>query len=317
MVNKVSVIVPVYNVEKYLRQCLDSLTQQTYRNLEIIIVNDGSTDKSGAICEEYALKDSRIHLISQANAGQSAARNAGLSMASGDYITFVDSDDWVEPDFIQSLYAMMIDNKADIVCCDYLLEYENKSVCAKIGNKGDKEEYSNSFLLASKLPVTVWYKLYKKKLLINQKFVEGIKCEDVPFTMQVFSRMPKTRILSEPKYHYRQRSSSTVNSLKGIKKDAEKYVWELHDELLEYNSQIIFSIWYIKLYCADKDKEIRNNCKTVRKDLLRCLFRLRFKGLKMKDLILSLILVICPGLYSQAFTWKHHNTKGESLKLFA
>ena len=117
---KISVIVPVYKVEPYLRKCLDSIINQTYRNLQIILVDDGSPDNCGAICDEYASKDSRIEVIHQENGGVSAARNAGLKLAAGDYIGWVDSDDWIEPD----MYAYMLENmqkyEADIAVCSQI-----------------------------------------------------------------------------------------------------------------------------------------------------------------------------------------------------
>ena len=112
----ISVIVPVYNVEPYLRKCLDSIVNQTYKNLDIILVDDGSTDNSGAICDEYTQKDDRIIVIHQANAGQSAARNAALDTMRGEYVMFVDSDDWLEIEACETSLASIIDHHADIVC---------------------------------------------------------------------------------------------------------------------------------------------------------------------------------------------------------
>ena len=112
----ISIIIPVYKVEPYLRKCLDSVVQQTYRNLEIILVDDGSPDSCGAICDEYATKDERITVIHQENKGLSAARNAGLDIATGDYIQFVDSDDWIEPDALATVLSIAEDHHVDIVC---------------------------------------------------------------------------------------------------------------------------------------------------------------------------------------------------------
>ena len=108
MTEKITVIVPVYNVENYLNKCLDSLINQTYKNLEIIVINDGSTDNSGEICQEYAQKDNRIIYIEQENGGLSDARNTGLERMTGSYVTFVDSDDWVEPDYVEVLYNKLL-----------------------------------------------------------------------------------------------------------------------------------------------------------------------------------------------------------------
>ena len=115
----ISVVVPVYNVEQYLKKCLDSIIKQKYNNLEIIIVNDGSTDNSQKICQEYVKKDKRIKLITQKNQGLSAARNTGIDNAHGKYISFVDSDDYLDLEFINELYNTIIENKSDISACDF------------------------------------------------------------------------------------------------------------------------------------------------------------------------------------------------------
>ena len=115
----ISVIVPVYNVEKYLRQCLDSVLAQTYRELEIILVDDGSTDGSGAICDEYATRDSRIKVVHQQNGGLSSARNAGLDLATGEYVAFVDSDDYIHETMLELLYQALVENNADTVICNF------------------------------------------------------------------------------------------------------------------------------------------------------------------------------------------------------
>ena len=114
---KISVIVPVYNVEKYLRKCIESILNQTFREFELILVDDGSTDSSGKICDEYALKDSRIKVIHKENGGASSARNAGLDVAKGEYIGFVDSDDWIEMDMYGELYRLIKENNTDISVC--------------------------------------------------------------------------------------------------------------------------------------------------------------------------------------------------------
>ena len=114
MTEKITVIVPVYNVEHYLEKCLDSLINQTYKNLEIIVINDGSTDNSGEICQEYAQKDNRIVYIEKENGGLSDARNVGLDKMTGSYVTFIDSDDWVELDYVEILYKKIIEYQADI-----------------------------------------------------------------------------------------------------------------------------------------------------------------------------------------------------------
>ena len=121
MTEKITVIVPVYNVENYLEKCLDSLINQTYKNIEIIVINDGSTDNQGEICQEYAQKDNRIVYIEKENGGLSDARNVGLDKMTGSYVTFIDSDDWIEQDYIETLYKKIVEYQADIAVGNYIL----------------------------------------------------------------------------------------------------------------------------------------------------------------------------------------------------
>lgn len=121
----ISVIIPVYNAEKYLRRCIDSVLSQTFTDFELLLIDDGSKDKSGAICDEYAAKDSRVRVFHKENGGVSSARNMGLDNACGNYIAFVDADDWIDGNMYYEMFAAINESKSDIVCCDYLYEYEN------------------------------------------------------------------------------------------------------------------------------------------------------------------------------------------------
>ena len=130
----VSVIIPVYNVSRYLPQCFDSVISQTYRNLEIIVIDDGSTDDSGSICDQYAEKDDRIHVIHTDNRGLASARNLGLENVSGEYISFIDSDDWIEPQTIEMRIGAALETEADIVNARYCSEYMGIRINPKIEN---------------------------------------------------------------------------------------------------------------------------------------------------------------------------------------
>ena len=181
MTEKVSVIVPVYNVEKYLRQCLDSILQQTYQNLEILIINDGSTDGSDAICREYLEKDERISYFAKENTGISDTRNVGIRQATGEYVTFVDSDDWIEKTYIEELYDKLITYHADIVATNYYLFNDAESLFYFFMGEQDYYErlytpvqlidglyetkFNKSFALLS-----AWGKLYKRSLFDELRF---------------------------------------------------------------------------------------------------------------------------------------------------
>ena len=185
----VSVVVPVYNVEPYLSQCIESLIRQTYPNIEIILVDDGSSDSCPDICDKYALTDQRVKVIHQKNAGVSAARNAGLRLASGKYIGFVDPDDWVQPDMYASMLDAMQQAQADIAICGYeYFDESGKKDDIRCYQRREDEIISQKEVMKrfSDMPPTVrhvvWNKIFKRSLLKDQQFKEGLhSSEDVLF----------------------------------------------------------------------------------------------------------------------------------------
>lgn len=212
---KVSVIIPVYNVESYLRECMDSVINQTLEDLEIICVNDGSTDNSRAILQEYANKDSRIKIIDKENGGQSSARNLGIKAATGEFIGFVDSDDWIDINFYEKLYNAVINYKADLASANLLRVYSNKKTyflkhkTYKCSNKPRlKYEYA-------KLPDNnyIMNRLYNTKKLQKSKllFEEGMIFEDVEFSHKVLYYLDKMVTVPGTNYNYRDNAYSSVN----------------------------------------------------------------------------------------------------------
>lgn len=211
---KISVIVPVYNCEAYLPACMDSILNQTYSDLEIIVVDDGSADGSPAICDAYAQKDTRIQVIHQENQGVSAARNAGLDIAVGDFIAFVDSDDTLEPDMYQVLVELAQAHQADIAHCGYKkirLDESTKDVGGtEILLVQDSAEASKCLLRGQYFVGSPWNKLYKSHLFQNIRFDPTIKNnEDILVNALVFQKATKLAFWDVPKYHYYER---TVNS---------------------------------------------------------------------------------------------------------
>ena len=210
----ISIIVPIYKVEAYLDKCIKSITDQTYSNLEIILVDDGSPDNCGAICDAWAEKDSRIRVIHKENGGLSDARNAGLAIAAGELIAFVDSDDYIEPEFIRKLYDAMIAHNADIAECSASYVDENGTVlrlresanCAEMG----KTEALRRLVLEDGIYQTVWNKLYRREVMENILFEVGKYHEDEFWTYRVFDRIEKLAVVEEPLYNYLQRSSSII-----------------------------------------------------------------------------------------------------------
>ena len=182
----ISIIVPVYNTEPYLPQCLDSILAQTYTDLEILLIDDGSTDRCGEICNQYAARDPRIRVFHTENRGLSAARNLGLDQAKGDYIGFVDSDDWIEPDMYEVLLQKAEETKADIVECGVYLEYPGKTEERKRKNQimsGSKAIYE---LLNGYLSDCVWDKIWNSKCFRQIRFPEGRVHEDTAITSKIF-----------------------------------------------------------------------------------------------------------------------------------
>lgn len=238
MTEKITVIVPVYNVENYLNKCLDSLINQTYKNLEIIVINDGSTDNSGKICQEYAQKDNRIIYIEKENGGQSEARNMGLDRMTGSYVTFVDSDDWVELDYVEVLYNKLIEYQADIAVGNYYSYNEQERIFYFhiFGNSYYEKVYDNvsifeNFYESEHMKnfalICVGGKLYKSDLFRELRFEVGKLGEDGYLNQKIYLLAEKTIYLNAGLYAYRQREGSSSRSW------TEKWMHALVDAMSE------------------------------------------------------------------------------------
>lgn len=218
---KVSIIVPVYNVDKYFRRCVDSLLCQTYSNIEIILVDDGSTDKSGSICDEYLYIDKRIKVIHKKNGGLSSARNAGLEIAVGEYIGFLDSDDWARPEMIEFLLSIIMEENSEIAQCGFtpfiegqqLSEYAKKDYireptvhlsCVDAYNQLYGIDVNNW------INFITWNKLYKRGLFDSLRFSEGMHNEDVIMTAKIIALCSKISISNTPMVYYMQRENSIM-----------------------------------------------------------------------------------------------------------
>ena len=207
--SKVSVIIPVYNAEAYLRQCLDSVVNQTLREIEIVCVDDGSTDGSAAILEEYAAKVVRIKIIKQKNAGVNVARKEGLKLATGEWITFCDADDWLEQDAIAEMVNVAKQEDADCVCCGMLRDWRNgTSVFRPFDEMGPSDTYN-----------AVVNKLFKRNLLENLMMDESVSLgEDLMVSAQAMAKAKKIAVLKKGFYHYCENSSSMTHVQNGRKR---------------------------------------------------------------------------------------------------
>lgn len=231
----VSVIVPVYNTAKYLPSCLDSIINQTYQNLEILCINDGSTDNSAKILQNYAKKDSRIKIITQKNQGLSSARNTGLKHVTGKYITFIDSDDEIEPSMISELLNAIIKTGSDISVCSMKETYPNGKV--KIfPHDLNQKTYSTKHALKAMLKeenfnLTATMKLYKANIIKNLKFPIGKLHEDVGFTYEAIMRAKKITFVPKNYYIYHHNNSSIVSKFSNQKFDLIELTDKMCDEI--------------------------------------------------------------------------------------
>lgn len=227
-----SVIIPVYNSIKYLKKCVDSILAQTYLDFEILLIDDGSIDGSGILCDQYAIKDSRIKVVHQRNAGVSAARNAGLKIASGDYIVFVDADDFIDNQCFKRMYEEAIKGNADIVCCDcikivdgektdefhtaltYRIINNREIFCADFiyvnSRECDQKEFYQS---------VVWGKLFRADLIKSLQFKSIQFGEDTVFMLELLKKNPKTILIPYVGYFYNQNDESVIRT--AIKKNRD------------------------------------------------------------------------------------------------
>ncbi len=268
---KVSVIVPIYNVEKYLEKCINSLLSQTLEDIQIILVNDGSKDNSGNIAKEYGKNNKgRVIYVEKENGGLSDARNYGLKYATGDFIAFLDSDDYIEKNAYEEMYNKAIEENADYVECDFIWEFPNKI-------RVDKQyPYKNKKEMLSFVRVVAWNKLIKRQLIIdnNLEFPKGLRYEDVEFTYKLIPFINKFAYVDKPFIHYVQREGSIANVQNERTADIftvldnviefykKNNIYEEYRNELEYNYARYLLCSSLKRMCKIKDKTIREKLLT-------------------------------------------------------
>lgn len=213
----ISVIVPVYKVEPYLNQCVESILCQTYSDLEILLIDDGSPDRCGQICDDYEKQDSRVKVFHTENHGLSAARNFGLQYATGEYIGFIDSDDWIKPEMYEVLFRRLHEAEYDIIVCGYDTISDKKSSEWKPMEMAYDHDEALTSLIDEKINNAVWNKLYSKELLQRSivhgvLFPEGKNYEDVAAMYRIVDNAKSVAMISEVLYHYRIRSGSITKT---------------------------------------------------------------------------------------------------------
>ena len=276
---KVSVIIPVYRAEKFIHECIGSVLNQTHTDLELILVDDGSPDNSGAICDEYALKDNRIKVFHQQNGGVCAARNKGLDMATGDYILFLDSDDYMPKDALETLYNDATQNDADIAIGRMFCNTES----AEFDNNLQVWTGTEALIKASEDHPALygcWSKLFKRELVEDVRFVEGRKVhEDGYFLFLTLIKLPTITVRNKCTYIYRNNPDSASHEAFSEKyfdvlyffNEKKKIVDEQFPELSEkFNNKLVKAhITMLHLFCKTKEKkynkDVKNSIKMVRK----------------------------------------------------
>lgn len=273
----ISVIVPVFSVEQYLDECIESIIAQTHKNLEIILVDDGSPDNCPAMCDEWAKRDSRIRVVHKKNGGLSSARNAGLDVATGEYIGYVDSDDSIQPEMYETMLCAMIENNADIA----------SSIRKKLDD--DREliplsiNEALNFYLDGKMPLSVWSKLYKASKFRDLRFVDGRNNEDVPYNIECFSKANKILLINQKFYNYRVNLNSITRTINEKFFD-QIFMFDLHKDVLmsnpatadaamRYEWRMMLAIAHV-LRTTGKAKKFANEYKQCKKFVRRNSWRM-------------------------------------------
>ena len=313
---KVSIIVPVYNVEKYIEKCLDTLVKQTLDDIEIIIVNDGSKDNSKKIIEKYIEKyPEKIVYLEKENGGLSDARNYGIPYANGEYIAFLDSDDYVENYMYEQMYAIAKEQACDMVECDFIWEYPNK----KRNDIG--EIYNGKHEMLEKIRVVAWNKLIKRSILEknNIQFPKGYRYEDVEFTYKLVPYIEKIGFLKKACVHYIQRE----NSISNLQNERTKEIMDVLNHVISYyKEQDLYDEYFDELeytytrlilcrsllrMCKIKNKQVRKEILSITWKSLNEKFpnwkknKILRKNKSKKDLYMKTVNNITYGIYTKIF----------------
>ena len=321
----ISVIVPVYNMEQYLERCMNSIWQQTYTNLEIILVDDGSTDRSPQMCDEYAAKDQRIKVIHKQNGGLSDARNAGLAIAGGAYIGYVDSDDWIEPTMYEKMYQACVEHHAQVAVCRYAQVYKDHVVQGGTDKVTafEKEDLLRAYIGDCDDYIiynSVWSKLYAREIVDGVQFPKGKNSEDIMYTTKAFCKADRGVYVDRCLYNYvLDRDGSIMNVKRGERMFQDELpFWREHisyireqvsEELGDYAAYYYYRrllFYYMdwmkeeKHSRGDYAKQIADELKENRQEILR-VYRREFVAIG--DRARMKLALVSPALYS-------HVTKG-------
>lgn len=310
----ISVIVPVYNVEAYLSRCVESIRNQTYQNLEIILVDDGTKDRCNVLCDEYALEDSRIRVIHKENGGLSSARNAGIDSAQGEYLAFVDSDDWIEPDTYEAMLAAAQKYGVKLVCAgrydvDSKTDRKTLGLCPQKEESVSAKEVLRRIFTWDNMDSAAWDKLYDHSLFREIRFPLGKVCEDVPIMYRIVLDAGEVAMLNKPIYNYFHRPGSITTA-----RISEKtfhfsehtsviytYIREKYPDIAQEARylrvrSLIYNLQMIALAGEEDKKQFAMQYGQSRKELRRhVLFVMSYPLFKNKDRITVLLHIL--GIY--------------------
>lgn len=291
---KISVIVPVYKAEKYLHRCVDSILAQTFTDFEVLLIDDGSPDRSGEICDEYAQKDARVRVFHKDNAGVSSARNLGLDNAKGEWVTFVDSDDWVHEDFIKKRFELALVDDADIAYCDIEYVYSTQNVYAKMAEQVEgKASTVNSWILSRTTYSPI---ILARKNLFDKydlRYIEGLRFgEDFNLIIKLVMYANKVSHIKEALYYYNKQNEGSAMTKLHLYRDDLQFVYA---DLIEsfkkegiYNQCIEMISWCVleyKLVCIVKGEHSYNDLRNFMPESNQFIFTNGFIDLKSKIML--------------------------------
>ena len=313
METAISVIVPIYRVEKYLPACIDSILNQTFTDFELILVDDGSPDRCPEICDETAKRDARVRVIHQANAGLSAARNAGIEAAHGAWLSFVDSDDYIAPQFYEKLYQTAQRTDADCVMCSVQnVDESGKLIDSALMRVADEVKTGQEVLQKigrdDVTPyLTAWNKLYRRKLFNTLRYPAGRQNEDVFVFAELFCQVQRAVCVAEPLYFYRKRIGSIMNSVVTLRNLDEMWAYvncfehlQQDDEestLKETEKRVFAKLTGVYYRVTEEDRH-SNKMKQAKKAQWNIAMRLMKQGqLDLRSLARTLLFQALPGVY--------------------
>lgn len=303
----ISVIVPVYKAEKYLNQCIESIVSQTYQNLQIILVDDGSPDNCPAICDDWAKKDRRIVVIHKENGGQSSARNVGLDIARGEYVGFVDADDFIDHDMYEILLHSLVSTNVDIVCCGSRIVNE-KWMALRDRYKHEKKSYSGTSIIKAlfygiDFDEAMWDKLYRRSFFEDIRFPNGEVNEEIVLMVKKFVSLNTLNHIGTAKYNYRYNMQSTTKSKYGRKMSVTiKHLTEIKEFIIKEAPQLLPDYYFlqarysksqlIRIYLSNGAKqEFKNDFRIYRKLLVESMkYVMKSKLIPKRDKIQMILL---------------------------